>query len=389
MSFVRSIARQFSGLSSVETVEQKLEQERLQRLELLESHKQTRQANSMFRGGGTTLQDELLRQLARQEERVRQDSFEMVSRSREDSFESIHLSSEGSFDANDMSENEPDVEPQFVLVSGPEAVISVDEKASIESMSREDFDVVPVVDVTAFAKQIVEEIVGAALLRRAMSRSVATQTTEECISQGTKRAIATQVVDSMFNSSVSTSVEDECTAMASEDKDVISLVDPSASISLALAAEVVKSTIVSAISRVERTEVERSAMAAEEKDEFPEILATAAPSTPAVAHVAPVAPVVVKPAVPSAMSADMEIKCRHKALASEALKEFYAAREAKKQRRSVENRLAEVNKVRELSQHVSWAKVMQLIDDPEEHSSFATMRPPVARMFHVLRSSAA
>ncbi|KAH9091391.1 hypothetical protein Ae201684P_010938 [Aphanomyces euteiches] len=357
MSFVRSIARQFSGLSSVETVEQKLEQERLQRLELLESHKQTRQANSMFRGGGTTLQDELLRQLARQEERY---SFEMVSRSREDSFDSIHLSSEGSFDANDMSENEPDVEPQFVLVSGPEAVISVDEKASIESMSREDVDVVPVVDVTAFAKQIVEEIVGAALLRRAMSRSVATQTTEECISQGTKRAIATQVVDSMFNSSDSTSVEDECTAMASEDKDVISLVDPSASISLALAAEVVKSTIVSAISRVERTEVERSAMAAEEKDEFPEILATAAPSTPAVAHVAPVAPVVVKPAVPSAMSADMEIKCRHKALASE---EFYAAREAKKQRRSVENRLAEVNKVRELSQHVSWAKVMQLIDE--------------------------
>ncbi|KAG9406102.1 hypothetical protein AC1031_004020 [Aphanomyces cochlioides] len=321
MSFVRSIARQFSGLSSVETVEQKLEQERLQRLELLESHKQTRQANSMYRGGGTTLQDELLRQLARQEERVRQESFEMVSRSREDSFESIHLSREGSFDANDMSENEPDVEPQFVLVSGPEAVISVDEKASIESMSREDFDVVPVVDVTAFAKQIVEEIVDAALLRRAMSHSVATQTTEEWISQGTKRAIATQVVDSMFDSSDSqaTSVEDECTAMASEDKDAISLIDPSASISLALAAEVVKSTIVSAISRVERAEVERSAMAAEDKNEFPEILATAPPSTPAVAHVASVAPVVVKPTVPSTMSADMEIKCRHKALASDVL----------------------------------------------------------------------
>ncbi|KAF0690094.1 Aste57867_18488 [Aphanomyces stellatus] len=329
MSFVRSIARQFSGLSSIETLEHKLEKERSERLELLEAKKQTRQVNSQYRGGGNSLQDEFVRRAASAgtSNRVRQESFEMVTRSREGSFEAIDLSRHGSFDELECCE--PEAEPHFVM-------ISISPKQSVEEVARmaaEDMDVP--LDV------------------KSVVAALATQYADEWIAQATAR-----------------------TMLRSE-----------------MAARVVAASVHAAAWNIARMEVECKSMSEEDHDtecEFPDIVEAISVPAPLAVAVLESHAVLKIPTVPSTIKAEITYDtCRHASLAAEALKEFYAARELKKQQRSVQNRVAEAQKVRKLTEHSSWGKVLQLIDNPEEHDSFATMQAPVTRMFHVLRSSAA
>ncbi|ETV88324.1 hypothetical protein H257_01597 [Aphanomyces astaci] len=325
MSFVRSIVRQFSGESSIETVQQKEDYERHQRLELLKAQKDLRQANAMYRGGGSSLQDELVRRSAtvQRGDRLHHDSFEWVSRSRESSFEVV--SRNGSFDLCE----EPDAEPYVVVVNSP----STPEQACKEL---EDQNVAASDATSLFVQRLVADMIEAAVAQCLVSRVVkaaAVDYSDRWIAAGTRSSARRST----------------------------------------LAIQLVRSSTKAALDSVARMQLEREAMVAEDctvslmqKRRYPSRVNT------------PVE------------SADMEVKCRHAALATEALAAFYAARAQKKLVRSEANRGAEALKLREMATpSSSWAKVLQLIDNPEDHASFASMQPPVARMFSVLRTSAA
>ncbi|ETW01349.1 hypothetical protein H310_06907 [Aphanomyces invadans] len=332
MSFVRAIVRQFSGDSSIETIDQKLEAERLQRLELLKVQKEVRHANAMYRGGGSTLQDDLLRRshaTGQRHERMRQDSNEWETRSREGSYEMI--SRNGSFDF--CEDAEPDVEPHgepcFVVIHPP-VFVDADQTADDQTRTVREDKGVGIDATAALVQPFVEDLIDGAVAQCVLTKAV--------------KACAVDYTNTWL-------------AVGSSNRAIRST----------LAIQLVRSSIDSAMATVANQHREATAMAAEDVTMRHKQVKAASP-----------------------VNADFEIKCRHTALATEALAAFYAARAQKKLLRSQANRGAEARKLREMSAPTSsWAKVLQLIDDPTAHPSYGSMQAPVSRMFNVLRTSAA
>ncbi|RHY42288.1 hypothetical protein DYB38_000127 [Aphanomyces astaci] len=141
---------------SIETVQQKEDYERHQRLELLKVQKDLRQANAMYRGGGSSLQDELVR-------RLHHDSFEWVSRSRESSFEVV--SRNGSFDLCE----EPEAEPYVVVVNAPANSPSTPQQACTEL---EDQNVAASDATSLFVQRLVADMIETAVAQCLVSRVV-------------------------------------------------------------------------------------------------------------------------------------------------------------------------------------------------------------------------
>ncbi|OQR94517.1 hypothetical protein ACHHYP_01215 [Achlya hypogyna] len=381
MSFVQSLVRQFSGASSsIETVEQKFEKERRQRLNDFEQLKQTREAYASYQSAGLSLQDELLRsaqqKLARQPSHGSERSFERTGRSRESSFEIVDLSRDGSFHEIDPADLPAD---EFFLVDSASQRVHAERAA----MVTEDVDayrtcvaqllgntVAKPTAMSSLAIRYTNEWIDAAILRMGsidpapaiyikykkvepvVTAQLARKTVGACVVEGLRSAVTTRR---------------EHAAMLANDFDVPPPSDAEKHLMQCHDADVAGPVF--------------AAQALEEEVRMQtHDLDAPLPSTAVAAKELSVA------------EQDAAIKLRDSTRAAEELREFYNRRKLLQRERFTQNRCDEREKAQVLALQHSWRKVLQLIDSPDScnaHATYASVPAPMTRMFKMLQGYAA
>ncbi|EQC34203.1 hypothetical protein SDRG_08406 [Saprolegnia diclina VS20] len=424
MSFVKSLVRQFSGASSsIETVEQMLEKERQQRRDELEQAKQTRATNAMYQSASLSLQDTLLRsaqqQLTRLPSHGSERSFASMRRSRESSFEIIEMSREGSFheiSASDLHE--------FVDVGAPSArrlhelacmqAEDVNARAMVSSLAHTDESLPP---LSSLAARYSSEWIEAALQRVSapvpamyiryrkvepvVAKTVASAAVHEYLVQGLRSAVTTRIEcagmeahdlaapqteqETMAKHDVN--VKTDCTEMAAMAKHDVNVAATNREQDRMARHDVDTPQHCAEPQRVRSQDVTSVTLTALERarsvamrlhDVNVPTPATEASSAAEMARATLTMP-----------EQDAAIKMRDSARAAKELAAFYATRKQARQARLLQNRSDEEHKMSAMQEQASWGKVLQLIDGPTHHSTFASVPAPMSRMFNMLKGYAA